>query len=448
MPSEIQKLPPIDTKDYSSFDEFKNLNCPHKTLVVVISVFIGLLTLGFAVAFATPLLIGRFRKMELEKEASKQAETAKKVDAVVNKPANKKNDKTDGKNEAQEDIYTPEILLAIVEANEREQMKFVDEQETKKFIDDFWRDQGMVGQILDELAGKEKRYDRLDPSDIFKIYKARKEEKDKKKYNWGVGHESLLFDEIKKYIDIKDDRIKFPYRISPEEVVDTFQTVADGSCLFHALIGEPDDKGIYRCDEKKAREQYVDFLRKAFEEKKLPNCIDNALDDYFDNFVAGRTQDEHIPEGLKKAFKITKGEGDAKKTEDLFERHTKNYPALSRDEKDARKNEFKYDADIINAYLNYIKNTGTFIMQSDIEAVAKCFDKKVRLFQQDWVWDSALNKRISSDKLTEPEELINKDGKDLVCIYFKARNNPKNNHYERAGVRSVAEKPAAVTPAS
>ncbi|QLH36927.1 MAG: hypothetical protein HWD61_12950 [Parachlamydiaceae bacterium] len=72
-PTQVQHNQPVEYN-------FKDLNKGHKALVVIVSIFLSIFTLGIGAWLLVPHLIGRLRKLE---EGSKAAETAKKSKRIL-----------------------------------------------------------------------------------------------------------------------------------------------------------------------------------------------------------------------------------------------------------------------------------------------------------------------------------------------------------------------------
>jgi hypothetical protein len=176
-----------------------------------------------------------------------------------------------------------------------------------------------------------------------------------------------------------------------------FPTVSDGSCGLHALLGTLSE-GSYRTDAAKARTQFCDWIQKKFDtEKKLPECIDNVLDDYFLHF-------DDAPYAFREAVKTT------------HETHFKDYNTLSMAQQVQRKTDFKKDA--LKDYLDNLKKTHVYLLQDEMIAAAECFNKRLVLVQPGWGSDSKSG-----------QDTFNSGATDTVHVWFNGFN-----HYQRAAV--------------
>lgn len=183
----------------------------------------------------------------------------------------------------------------------------------------------------------------------------------------------------------KGSRVK---KINDHMSLQIDQTVADGSCAFHALLGTFKN-GKWRCEDVQAkRKEFCVWLQDLHDNDQLPECINLLLHDYF-----------NYPQTTPPSFKAL--------VKDKYEEHKGNPDA------------FVKDPDVFKAYLKHLVKTSTYLDQTELEALALCFNKKIYLYQPGWFNDR--------DKVTCSEP-INKDcNGPEVCIWYNGVN-----HYERA----------------
>lgn len=400
---------PLQVNNYNSFSEFANLTLPHKTLVMVVSIFVCLLTLGLAVPFAIPSLIGRLRKLEIDK-ATEQAKTAKKTDQTVKKVLVEK---------PKEVFHDDEVAIrhALAES--------LEEAENDKYIKEFNADKVVVDKIIDDLLEQIKikgSKEELEAHQILEKYESYKKENDKKFNKFPLLSSGIIQNDIVKILkEKKEPPIEFPYQLSQTEEVITKPTVADGSCFFHALFGEVDDRGYLRCDPSIYRKQFCDYLEEAFDKKQLPEWTSLTLQDYF-------LAPDRAPPEFMKSLTVTQGE-DKKAYNLLLDHYKKDYAQQTENEKNDRLEAFVNDKNVFNAYLKYIGNNNTYLSQDEAIIVAAFFKKRLRLFQRDWTPGKEKELR---------NQICNEEFQEEVCIYY---TGSVTQHYERAEVRKIIPKP-------
>lgn len=192
--------------------------------------------------------------------------------------------------------------------------------------------------------------------------------------------------------------IKVPQsELTPAGKLRVFETVGDGSCGFHALLGEAQDS-VYQCDAKPIREQFCKNIREKFAAGALPNQIENVLKLYFDDYP------DVVPGFFNKPALIK-----------IFRELRENYRSLSIEEKNRRIDQFLKNEQILNAYLANMAKVDTYLTQDELEAAAICFNKTVRLYQPGWGSDDSMG--ISE---------LN-PGHEVVEIFYNGIN-----HYEKA----------------
>lgn len=394
--------------NYNSCDEFQNLTAPHKALVVVVSIFISVLTLGLAAPFVIPSLIGRLRKLELGEDTD-QADAADKADEVAQDVLAGK-DVNDKENLDNDGDIPPELEVELALEAERE-----------KVIADFYHEHKFIDQVIEELKGDKKAYKDVELNKVFEKYVEHKK-KENKDFSVSEENQFIIQDEIDDILKDKDDPIKFPYALENgrEMVVTDNKTVGDGSCGFHVIVGILVD-GYYVCDATEERKKFCKHLKEAFDKKKLPQKIEQALDNYF------LDPDDKANEEFTKLLTKKEGLRNPKTINVLRDKYKKDYDKLSIKDQEKRKEEFKKDKFVFGKYLQYIGKNSTYLLQDELEAVAEFYDVRIRLFQKGWGADDNL-----------AEGVLNEKGKREVLVYFKARNR----HYERVQVRPIEEKKA------
>ncbi len=444
-------LPP---KNYNSFSEFKELTRPHKALVVILSIFIVLFSAG-ACTPLIPELIGRIRRLEL-KDAKPVIQKVNKAAEALKNAENKAGDINPQESALNLDDFSPEELEALFA--DAEQL------ERENLIAAFWLDYNIVDKIIDDFqeANKQKNpVPKVETDPVLEKYCEFK--KNEGQVEFRIEEKSLLFEQIKNILIDKNDPIKFPSKIlravinpatnkeedkfvENEEVI-TKKTIGDGSCAIHALLGEEVD-GFYRCNALEARKKFCDYLQKAFDEKKHPEIIENILANCFDvrvstqkNLLEGEDlikklrEDDPEGEDLRKALTVTIGRGKAKRTVNLLEQFTQGYNELPDDQKEKKKQAFKYNPLVFKAYKNYLAQNKTYLTQDEFMAVAQFFNIRVRFFQGGW-FNDAKNLReayMIDGKFYQARELTTEErNKPYIPIYYRAARR----HFERAEVHA------------
>lgn len=425
----IQNVPVVNQKvNYDTFDEFHNLKGCHKALVVLAAIGTIFLTLGLALPFAIPALIGKFRKMEVAEKPE-----LKKVDDAFRKALQKASNNEKEETGDLEGAGELDAMRASGELSNEELSFLIEESDKDRVIGSFWTDYEAVDKIIEDLKALKSE---ITPYIVFNKYEEFKKNQvaEKKKLdpksedNFIVTaeHKTLVIDQIEIILEKKNDPIQFPVKLKdlPEQglvnrELNRFNTVGDGSCAFHALLGNPVNN-VYSCDATDARKKFCDYLVKAFKEKNLPKNIQNVLDDYF-------LHPEDAPEEFIKSLKMPHPK--TKKIVDFLEVYRKDYKKLSIEKQEERKQKFKESPRVFHAYLSYIKKNNVYLLQDELEAAAECFNKRVRLFQKGW----------GNDNLNLGEEVLNKDGAEEVCIYYTGQNGRMKKHFERAQVRQLPQ---------
>jgi hypothetical protein len=142
------------------------------------------------------------------------------------------------------------------------------------------------------------------------------------------------------------------------ETLTIYDTVGDGSCGLHALLGEADEDGTYATDAESARLELRAWISKNFTHPR----IDNVLDDYFTHF-------DIAPDAFKTAV------------EQIYTKARKRYDTLSIEDQTARKESFKKNPHVRKAYLDNLQKVGTYLLQDELIAAAVCFQKKLVFHQ-------------------------------------------------------------------
>lgn len=406
---EIPKAQP--KQSFDSFAEFKKLNHAHRALVVLAIVFFVGLSLPFI-----PRLIRKLRKIELT-EKSKQAEAANKADKLADragiKPENPKEDLESDEDLSFGQLFDDEIPIEFLSENEDVPPELLVEQslekERQKLIQDFTKDFSIIDKIIAEVMDKNGKITREDADKVLEQYK-----KQKKLAVTDEQH-SLLYNEIIKIIRIKNDPVRFPAKLTESTELIKFDTIGDGSCAFHALVGKPDDNGFYRCDAAEARATFCKYLQEAYDKGCLSEQIYIRWDDYFN---------VEMPTALKKALTIVQKnkKSKRKKTINLYDNYKKDLSTLSNKEKDERYEKLIKDPRVFKGYLNYLKNTSVDLYLEELFVAAECFDKQLNLF-------------FYQNGLQKAEH--NPSGKELISIYHI---DGECKHYSRAEIREI--KPA------
>ncbi len=296
---------------YDSYGEFVKMRRVYQVVAITISLVVGLLTLTTKTETCFNALVGRFRKIEEDLTA----QTVSRVASAV--------------------IYQeePHIIEEFIKAlfNPNEHQRF---SRFETLFRNFMEDQ--PGQDMMETI--EKSFPTLAPA--LKIQSNREK----------------LFSFLMDQAQI-DPNLEKRSTFTPSTTVIGAQTLGDGSCAFHAILGDRID-GIYRVtDAAKVRKEYCDWLRK---------------DENFKYVSIGFAEFQNNPPS-----------------------HIKDPSKES--------------------YLAHMEKVGTFILQDELLAIAKCFNMKVTLYQQEWGDD---NKMVGTRYNSEGQTAVH-----IVYVNFI--------HYER-----------------
>jgi hypothetical protein len=190
-----------------------------------------------------------------------------------------------------------------------------------------------------------------------------------------------------------------------------YPTEPDGSCGFHALLGDPAE-GMFRTNAKKAREEFCNWIRGKREQDALPCEIGALLEEFFLKF----------DEFARPEFKQYPG------VRELYHKYHTDYdnlPIKDPEEKkkvqEARKAAFVKE--VFEAYLNTLQDTKVYLYQDELIVAAKFFDKKIVLYQPEW------NKEVGKVRKTYKiaSAVFNEQATDCRIIWFNG-----HNHYEGA----------------
>lgn len=177
-----------------------------------------------------------------------------------------------------------------------------------------------------------------------------------------------------------------------------YKTKDDGSCGFYALLGEP-VRGTYICpDIAKIRQDFCNYLREKRSSGELLEQIESVLVDHFIHF-------ELAPSSFQKATRRIR--------DSLYD----SYEASDFATQDALKEIFLADNDVFEAYLTHLADPGTYLLQTELEAVAIWKNLAIRLSQPGF----------GHDREGTYYHMLN-EGPDrpIVDIYYNGFN-----HYQR-----------------
>ncbi|NGX61307.1 MAG: hypothetical protein K940chlam9_00790 [Chlamydiae bacterium] len=178
-------------------------------------------------------------------------------------------------------------------------------------------------------------------------------------------------------------------------------TGADGSCLFHGMVGEPNDRGVYRCNAKMERARFCKDLQKKADKGELPEEIATELLDH-------AIHSGNLP------FTINDEE-----TVQIISELASEKSRLTEQTEIEEKNGQLSDA-LFPSYLKYLSNTATYLTHPEAIAVAKFYEKTLVLYQPEGKWNNGSTK-LGCDTFNEQED------QESIIIYYNG-----HNHYERA----------------
>lgn len=189
-------------------------------------------------------------------------------------------------------------------------------------------------------------------------------------------------------------------RLNRKDTLTAYATKADGSCGFHAVLGDQVVKGVYVCSNvQAARTHFCEWLQIKHAEGQLPKSIERVLTDYFYN-----TDNDETPKQFTEAVATE------------LEHYKAGYDDLTKAEKDKRLAEFLDDPAVFNAYINHLNNPKVWLLQDELEAVAECFNKKVVLYQT-----------LHFKKEETGSTVFNPGGSETVHVWYRGQS-----HYEKA----------------
>jgi hypothetical protein len=433
----------IGHQEHSYWEDFKALKGGYQFLTILTGIVVSIFTLGIGTYPAVTSLIGRFKKIEASK--SNVSQVAQKVDRVSTalplapKPEASESETSESEEpkapvvpqvqpeaskppavaEVQPEAPKPEAEVAslpqpptskpmpkapvAVAKTTGAKRKPVDPKLQVKLINLFW-DVISSEKFIQEYYNNKPLIINDIPNIIDAFIFFQMEKNKHGRFTLGPDYRNYLEEQLLLTLSgatVTKDEIKFPYRFSETEEVDRLPTKGDGSCAFHALLGEFD--GQFVCNAVKMRKQFCDGLVAMFNrtegERMLPS-IRVALDNIY-------SYPEYVDASLYENIK------------DIIESYKNNDILSSQGRLDA----FAYDERVFTAYTNHLRKIGTYLDQEELNAAAIVFKKRVRLFQRGWF-------KSDKDKLTET--VLNPNGRDEICIYY----TPQGRHYERATVNS------------
>jgi|GEM_PF-6709868 len=191
-----------------------------------------------------------------------------------------------------------------------------------------------------------------------------------------------------------------------------FSTRGDGSCGFHAILGECQNQA-YQCKNiKKLREDFCDALIEQYNRKELAPEIYTILSNYALDFSVA-------PFNFQKS------------AADKYGIMKEGYEELSLKDQQVRLDGFIYDPVVIKAYTDHMKEVSTLLLQDELIVIGKHYGKRVLIFQNGW-YNRSHEVNCNFPEALEPgfEPL-----KDDVCVWFSGF------HYERALIDTIGSKP-------
>ena len=200
----------------------------------------------------------------------------------------------------------------------------------------------------------------------------------------------------------KDAALKCEKALGDGRLLFVYKTVADGSCGLHALLGkECNQHGDYQCDAVDSRKSFCDKLEQLRRHDQLPIQIKTTLYDYFLRFDVAPSSFRDV-------------------TRDLYSKLREGYGQLSKKDQDERKETFMNSPLVFDAYLANLRKVGTYLLQDELIAAARVFNKKLILCQPDW---------LNSEIAVAGESTIANSDAEKVYIWYNGIN-----HYEKAFV--------------
>ena len=192
------------------------------------------------------------------------------------------------------------------------------------------------------------------------------------------------------------------------------QTCGDGSCGFHAILGQNNSGSIVKIDNvAKKRTEFCDWLKECHVQKKLPAEIETLIMGYcieFDKKVDGNYV---VPSKFRQLARAT------------HKRIINETDKLTFAEIDKKRMEFIYDSKVMDAYIENMKSTRTYVGQDELKVAAEFFNLRLFLFQQDWNNDGSL----TCNRLNELRDPNFKPQPNDVFVYFSGA------HYEKVEVQ-------------
>jgi len=183
-------------------------------------------------------------------------------------------------------------------------------------------------------------------------------------------------------------------------------TVGDGSCAIHALIGDIDTKGrgYYYDSHQELRNDFCQWLGERFLEGKLPNSIKSALQDHIE-----QPQNHHIP------------------PESPFQKYLdKNLFNTPNDKADA-KEMVTTDYDCFFEYCKNFQKSSHYLLQEELVTLSNFLYIKLVLIQKGWGNDSNKITATTFDKNGNPSPYLGPlNDMDTAYIFHSGL------HYERA----------------
>ena len=195
-----------------------------------------------------------------------------------------------------------------------------------------------------------------------------------------------------------------------------YETLGDGSCAFHALLGTPNVKGVYQCDTDEARYDFVQWLTGLYDSKRTPLTIKLVLASYFLEF-------DQAPQDFKTDEVIALHKHLWAMRKQLEQRFNGQKLVT---EQDKIEKIFCESPTVFSAYSIHLLNPNTQLLQEELITLAVRHRIPLTLHQFDW---NEKQQKASS-------ETFNKlcPGLQVHIWYDRGpnENGQSKGHYERA----------------
>ncbi|MCE5316920.1 MAG: hypothetical protein LLG04_06105 [Parachlamydia sp.] len=389
--------------------EFARLTALHKSITLTAVSLFTLLTLGLGTTPYLRKLVGRFRKVELEKAA--RLTRFGKVQGIANHTLPLSAPPSPQK--------MPQARPILSDFNQIE----------KDFWESHFQNENLRRFLEMAAINRGDDYQKIGATVVDHYLKIKTD------FTITDAHKAMLINSVAVQLKANEHpkhpepsaapqtppaqgKISSSYHLQNGRKLVSLQTGSDGSCALHALLGVP-VAGIYKTDAAGRRKALCDWLEKQYQKYQLHERACIILQDYFDHF--GNAPDTFC-NAVRKKHQHYRREFDklGGSPQDLVK-------------KSDIKADFIYDPEVFRAYRAELMNVSRYMLQEELIMAAECFGCQLELHQP--AWNNRAGKSLSSgDQRVVVSETFNSPAN--ISIPGKKVHVWYNgiNHYERAEI--------------